>query len=88
MLVIIGIGLLGLGLMIAHSTFLTIATEFAAQSRGVAMSLIAFSLMSGGGIGTLIGSRIVAASNLTTIYTAYAIGLGFLIIAVLVNKRC
>ncbi len=86
-LVIMGIGFLGLGLMTAHSTFLTIATEFAAQSRGVAMSLVAFSIMSGGGIGTLIGSRIVAASGLATLYTDYAIGLVFLIIAVLINKR-
>lgn len=86
-LVILGIGFLGLGLMIAHSTFITIATEFAAQSRGVAMSLIAFSVMSGGGIGTLIGSTIVAASNLVTMFTAYAVGLVILIMAVSINKR-
>ncbi len=31
--------------MLAHSTFLTIATEFAAKARGVAMSLVAFCFM-------------------------------------------
>jgi predicted MFS family arabinose efflux permease len=62
---IIGVGLLSLGFMLAHSTFLTIATEFAAKSRGVAMSLVAFFFMGGGGLGTAIGSRIVQISSLT-----------------------
>jgi predicted MFS family arabinose efflux permease len=85
--VIIGVGLLGLGLMTAHSTFLTIATEFAAQSRGVAMSLVAFAIMLGGGTGTYIGGRIVAASSLTVMYEIYAAGLVLLIGAVILNKR-
>lgn len=33
-----GVALLGLGFMLAHSTLLTIATEFAAKARGAAMS--------------------------------------------------
>lgn len=86
-LVVVGVGLLGLGLMTAHSTFLTIATEFAAQSRGVAMSLVAFSIMIGGGLGTYIGGRIVTASSITVMYEAYALGLVLLIVAVLLNKK-
>ena len=38
---ILGVTLLGFGLMLAHSTLLTIATEFAAQARGAAISLAA-----------------------------------------------
>ncbi|MCX5780913.1 MAG: MFS transporter [Firmicutes bacterium] len=86
-LVVVGVGLLGLGLMTAHSTFLTIATEFAAQSRGVAMSLVAFSIMIGGGIGTYIGGRIVIVSSITVMYEVYALGLVLLIVAVLLNKK-
>lgn len=33
------VGLLGIGFMLAHSTLLTVATEFAAKERGMAMSL-------------------------------------------------
>lgn len=86
-MVIMGVGLLGLGLMTAHSTFLTIATEFAAASRGVAMSLVAFSMMIGGGIGTYIGGRIVIAGSLVTMYEVYTAGLVLLIGAVLVNNK-
>jgi hypothetical protein len=39
---ILGVTLLGFGLMLAYSTILTIATEFAAKARGAAMSLAAF----------------------------------------------
>jgi len=59
-LVIIGVALLGLGFMLAHSTLLTIATEFASKARGAAMSLVAFFFMGGGGVGTAIGSRLIS----------------------------
>lgn len=84
---IIGVGLLGLGLMVAHSTFLTIATEFAAKSRGVAMSLIAFFFMGGGGLGTALGSRIVQSSSFTTLFAIYGSGLVLVILAVLLIKK-
>ena len=84
---IIGIGLLGLGLMLAHSTFLTIATEFAAKARGVAMSLVAFCFMGGGGLGTAFGSRIVGNSSFLTLFTFYGIGLLILIFAVSIIKK-
>ncbi len=86
-ILIIGIGLLGLGFMIVHSTFLTIATEFAAKARGVAMSLVAFCFMGGGGLGTAIGSRIVENSSLLTLFTVYGVGLLALIFAVLLVKK-
>jgi len=86
-LIIIAVGLLGLGMLTAHSTFLTIATEFAAEFRGVAMSLVAFSIMMGGGVGTYMGGRIVAAGGLVSVYQTYAAGLVLLIAAVLMNKK-
>jgi predicted MFS family arabinose efflux permease len=84
---IIGIGLLGLGLMLAHSTFLTIATEFAARTRGAAMSLVAFCFMGGGGLGTALGSRIVENSGFLSLFMIYGMGLLLLILAVtMINK--
>ena len=86
-MLIVGVGLMGLGFMLAHSTFLTIATEFAAKSRGVAMALVAFFFMGGGGLGTAIGSRIVSGGSLTTLFTIYGIGLFALLLAVLAIKK-
>lgn len=74
---IIGIGLLGLGFMLAHSTFLTIATEFAQRSRGVAMSLVAFFFMGGGGIGTALGRRIVQGRSLISYSLSMALAYWF-----------
>ncbi|MEN6463401.1 MAG: MFS transporter [Syntrophomonas sp.] len=85
--VVIGIGLMGMGFMLAHSTFLTIATEFAAKARGVAMSLVAFCFMGGGGLGTALGSRIVGSSGMNILFTVYGLGLIVVIIGVLLNKR-
>ena len=58
---IIGVFLLGLGFMLAHSTLLTLATEFAKKSRGIAMSLVAFSFMVGGAVGTGLGGGYINA---------------------------
>ena len=85
-LVVIAIGLLGCGFMMAHSTFLTIATEFAAKARGIAMSLVAFCFMGGGGIGTAIGGRIVAASGFERLFTIYGIGLLMVTVGTLIVK--
>ena len=84
---IVGVGLMGLGFMLAHSTFLTIATEFADKSRGIAMSLVAFFFMGGGGLGTALGSRIVQSSSMRTLFIVYDIGLLLLIFAVIVIKK-
>jgi len=84
--VVIAVGLLGFGFMMAHSTFLTIATEFAAKARGIAMSLVAFCFMGGGGIGTAIGGKIVAASSFDRLFTIYGIGLLLITISTLIVK--
>lgn len=73
--VVAAVGFMGFGFMLAHSTFLTIATEFAAKSRGVAMSLVAFFFMGGGGVGTAIGGRIVSAFGFEKLFTIYGFGL-------------
>ncbi len=80
---VLGIALLGLGFILAHSTLLTIATEFAAHSRGAAMSLVAFSLMGGGGIGTAIGGRVIASFGFSAFFELYAVGLTVLGVAAL-----
>lgn len=86
-ILIIGIGLSGLGLMLAHSTFLMIATEFAAKARGVATSLVAFCYMLGGSVGTAIGSRIIGNSSFINLFAIYAVGLVVLIAIVLIIKK-
>ena len=70
-----GVGLLGLGFILAHSTLLTRATEFAMKARGAAMSLVAFCFMGGGGVGTAIGGKIAAAYGLSTVFLVYGIAL-------------
>lgn len=84
---ILGIALSGLGLMLAHSTFLTIATEFAAMARGVAMSLVAFCFMGGSSIGTAIGSRIVGGNNFINLFLIYGIGLLLLTVNAIFIKK-
>jgi predicted MFS family arabinose efflux permease len=71
----VGVFLLGLGFMTAHSTMVTMVTEFAARSRGAAMSLTPFSLMVGGAIGTQIGSRIISGVSFDMMYAIYGAGL-------------
>jgi len=70
---ILAVTLLGFGLMLAHSTLLTIATEFAAQARGAAMSLAAFCFMGGGGVGTAIGGKIIEAAGFNLFYLYYGL---------------
>jgi predicted MFS family arabinose efflux permease len=81
------IGLLGLGFMLAHSTLLTIATEFAPKARGVAMSLVAFAFMGGGGIGTALGGRLIGVGGFTRLYGAYSIALAVLVAFAVVVVR-
>lgn len=78
---ILAISVIGFGFMLAHSTLLTIATEFAAQSRGAAMSLIAFCFMGGGGIGTAMGGKVIDVFAFNLFYLYY--GLTLLALAVL-----
>ena len=77
---LVGVVLLGLGFMLAHSTFLTIATEFAARARGTAMSLVAFGFMGGGGLGTALGGKLIHAAGFAPFFRAF--GLALLVLAV------
>jgi predicted MFS family arabinose efflux permease len=67
-----GVAFLGIGFMLAHSTLLTIATEFAKAARGTAMSLVAFCFMGGGGVGAAIGGR-VASVGYSRFYVLFGI---------------
>ncbi|MGQ9558542.1 MAG: MFS transporter [Desulfurispora sp.] len=78
-LLVLAVALLGLGFIFAHSTLLTIATEFAQMARGAAMSLVAFCFMGGGGLGTALGSRLIKQFGLTEFYGLYAAGLALLV---------
>ena len=66
--VVPAIALLGAGFMFAHSTLLTLATEFAARARGTAMSLVAFCMMGGGALGTTLGGRFVGTAGFAGFY--------------------
>jgi predicted MFS family arabinose efflux permease len=58
---ILSVAFLGLGFMLTHSSFITSATQVAPMNaRGSAMSLMAFFFMSGGGMGTAMGGRILS----------------------------
>jgi predicted MFS family arabinose efflux permease len=74
----VGVFLLGFGFMTAHSTLLTVATEFARAARGAAMSLVTFAFMLGGAVGTGLGGRVIGAVGAVPLYAAYGIGLGVL----------
>lgn len=79
----IGVFVLGYGFMTAHSTLLTIATEFAAKARGAAMSLVTFCFMLGGAVGTQLGGRIAAAASYDRLYLVYAVGMAALAVVAL-----
>jgi predicted MFS family arabinose efflux permease len=72
-IVVPAIALLGAGFMFAHSTLLTIATEFAARARGTAMSLTAFCMMGGGAIGTALGGRVIGAAEYSGFYGTWGV---------------
>ena len=72
---ILGVALLGLGFIFAHSTLLTMATEFAQKARGTAMSLVAACFMGGGGIGTAIGGILIKGEGFTDFFLYYGMAL-------------
>ncbi|AVX21158.1 Predicted arabinose efflux permease, MFS family [Carboxydocella sporoproducens DSM 16521] len=82
-LLIAGITMLGLGFMLAHSTLLTMATEFAVQARGAAMSLVAFCFMGGGGIGTAAGGKLLKSVDFMNFYAIYGTALVALVLLAL-----
>jgi len=83
-LVGLGVLLLGLGFMFAHSSLLTTATQFAAKARGTAMSLVAFAFMVGGAIGTALGGRLIEATSYHDFYLAGGASLVVLTLVALV----
>jgi predicted MFS family arabinose efflux permease len=83
----LGALLLGLGFMLAHSSLLTSATQFAERARGTAMSLVAFCFMVGGSIGTLIGGRIVLGAGYPLLYAVLAAALVVLAAVSLITLR-
>ena len=85
--VVCGVGLLGFGFMLAHSSLLTRATMFASKARGAAMSLVAFCFMGGGGVGTAIGGQIIAGSSYVSFFSLYGGLLAGLLILVAVVIR-
>jgi predicted MFS family arabinose efflux permease len=88
-ILIFGIALLGLSFILAHSTLVTIATEFAPKSRAMAMSLVAACFVTGGGIGTAIGGRLLKVSGYDGLFLPYGIALVLLVFAaavLLTNK--
>jgi predicted MFS family arabinose efflux permease len=76
----VGVLLLGVGFMLAHSTLLTLATEFARAARGTAMSLVAFCFMGSGGVGTAIGGKLIGSMGYETFYGLYGVALLALVI--------
>ena len=85
---IAGVAFLGIGFMLAHSTLLTIATEFAKSARGTAMSLVAFCFMGGGGVGAAIGGRVISSIGYAQFYILFGILLlGLLVMARLVVRE-
>jgi predicted MFS family arabinose efflux permease len=80
LLLILGVALLGIGFMLAHSSLLTIATEFAKMARGTAMSLVAFCFMGGGGVGTAIGGKVISSLGYARFYGLYGLFLLGLVI--------
>jgi predicted MFS family arabinose efflux permease len=73
LLLIVGVALLGIGFMMAHSSLLTMATEFAKTARGTAMSLVAFCFMGGGGVGTAIGEKVISSMGYARFYGLYGV---------------
>jgi predicted MFS family arabinose efflux permease len=82
-MLVLGVALLGLGFIFAHSTLLTMATEFAQKSRGIAMSLVAACFMGGGGIGTAIGGRLIKEVGFSSYFLYF--GIAFIVLVIVTS---
>jgi predicted MFS family arabinose efflux permease len=78
---------LGIGFMLAHSSLVTIATEFAKAARGTAMSLVALCFMGGGGVGTAIGGKIIGSAAYAHFYLLFGIFLAGLVVIARITVR-
>jgi len=84
---VLGVGLLDIGFMLAHSSLLTIATEFAKAARGKAMSLVAFCFKGGGGVGTAIGGKIIGSAAYAYFHLLFGIFLAGLVVIARITVR-
>jgi hypothetical protein len=53
----------------------------------MAMSLVAFAFMGGGGIGTAIGGRLITTGGFSQLYGAYSLALAVLVVLALIVVR-
>lgn len=78
--------LMGLGFYMMHSTLQTQATELAPEARGTAVSLFAFNLFIGQGIGAAVFGRVVDTFGYTPCFIISGVAIAFLAIW-LVNQK-
>ena len=76
--VVLAIALFGGGFMLAHSTLVALANNFAPKARGAAMSLVAVCFMGSGGAGTVLGGRLITGAGFTGLYGLCALLLALL----------
>lgn len=69
------LALLGAGFSFAHSTLQTLATEVLPEARGTAVTVFAFCLYSGTGLGSALFSLLVARAGAASVLPAAAAGL-------------
>lgn len=74
----LGIVAMGIGFSLCHSTFQTRATELRPGARGTAISLFAFALFLGGGVGTALLARLLETAGYGAVLLVAGIGLALL----------
>ncbi len=79
--------LMGLGFYMMHSTLQTQATELAPEARGTAVSLFAFNLFIGQGIGAAVFGRIVDNFGYVPCFMIAGVAIAFLALWLVQRKR-
>ncbi len=70
--------LLGFGIYLMHNTLQTLATELAPHARGTAVSLFAFVIFVGQGLGALVFGRVIDHAGYPIAFEATGVALGLL----------
>jgi len=78
--------LMGLGFYMMHGTLQTRATELTPESRGIAVSLFAFSLFIGQGIGAAVFGKVVDNSGYISCFMIISLGISLLTIWLIQQK--
>ncbi len=78
---------MGLGFYMMHSTFQTQATELAPQARGTAVSLFAFNLFIGQGIGAAAFGRVVDSLGYVPCFVVAGVAIALLSIWYVYQKQ-